>query len=444
MMILGANARAVGAHLAGWRHPDACSSTVMNLKNAINIARIAERGKLQFIFLADGNGVRSMDKPALFEAGGPTDRPAVFEPVTLLAAISMVTEKIGLAATATTTYEEPFMVARKFASLDHLSGGRAAWNLVTTSNAEDALNFGRSEHMARELRYPRAREFAQVVKGLWDSWADDAFPQDKAAGKFLDPSKVHVLDHKGEYFSVHGPLNMARPPQGHPVIFSAGQSDPGRELIASEADCMFATGGTKEASQAIYADVKARMAKYGRSPDSLKILNNVAIYVARSAEEAEAQYQELQALIPPALGVDYLSKVLEMDLTGYPLDGPVPEITGQNVGGTSARLKVANMARLENLTIQQTYRRVLLGSSGNVFKGDPEQVAEQMQDWYEGKACDGFIVSGPVMPRDLTAFVDLVVPELQDRGVFQREYEGKILRKNLGLSKPNNPFFTSP
>ena len=443
MMILGANARAMGSHVGGWRHPDAWYPTVMNLENTVLCAQLAEQGKMHFVFLADGNGVRQMDKPTLFAATSPTDRPSVFEPVTLLSAISMVTKHVGLVATATTTYEEPFSLARKFASLDHLSNGRAGWNLVTTSNAEDALNFGRTEHMARDVRYQRAREFAKVVRGLWDSWADGAFIQDQATGQFLDPTKLHVLNHKGEFFSVRGPLNMARPPQGHPIIFSAGQSDAGMELTASTSDCMFATGATKEDNIATYNDIKGRMAKYGRSPDSLKILPNVVVYVGKTRDEINRHHDELQALIPPALGLDVLSKAIEMDLDGYPLDGPVPEVKGQHVGGTSGRFAIVNMARQEGLTIRQTYERIVLGAGGCVFKGDPIDVADQMEDWYRSKACDGFVLSGPVMPRGLKDFVELVIPELQKRGVFHADYEGKTFRDNLGLTRPSNEFFST-
>ena len=440
MMILGANARAVGAHLAGWRHRDHWAPAVMRLENSVACAQIAERGKMHFVFLADGNGVRQMHKAALFEAMAPTDRPSVFEPITLLSAISMATKHVGLVATATATYEQPFAIARKFASLDHLSAGRAGWNLVTTSNAEDSLNFGHTEHMAREERYPRAMEFAEAVKGLWDSWDDDAFVQDQAAGKFLDRHKVHVLDYKGKYIQVRGPLNMARPPQGHPVVFSAGQSDPGKELTAKMSDCMFATGGSMAAAQANYADIKSRMAKYGRTPDQLKIMHDVTIYAARTSEEAEAHHQELQALIPPALGIDFLSKLLEMDISGYPLDGPVPVITGQNVGGTSLRFSVSEAAHRDGLTIRQTYQRALAGSGGCSFKGSAQEVADQMEAWYRGQACDGFVVSGPVMPRGLNDFVDLVIPELQRRGIFHRDYAGATFRANLGLARPASRF----
>jgi alkanesulfonate monooxygenase len=276
------------------------------------------------LFLADGNSVR-MDEPDVLAAGGLLSRPAVFEPVTLLSAIAQHTEKIGLLATATTTYEQPYTLARKFASLDHLSNGRACWNIVTTSNAGDAFNFSRDEHLARADRYERAQEFVEVCKGLWNSWADDAIIHDRAAGRILDPSKVRALNHKGKHFQVRGPLNIARCPQGFPVLFMAGQSTPGRELAASTADCQFAVTPTKEDAIAYYADVKARMPRYGRSPDSLKVLPGLSVYVGRTASEAQELLEELQALIPPALGVQYLSGLMTMKLSDYPIDGPLPE-----------------------------------------------------------------------------------------------------------------------
>ena len=440
MMILGANIRAVGAHLAGWRHPDAARPITMNPHNSVAYAQLAERGAMHFVFLADGNGVRQMDKPALFAAMAPTDRPTVFEPVTLLSAIAMMTQRIGLVATATTTYEAPFSLARKFASLDHLSGGRAAWNLVTTSHADDALNFGHAEHMPRDERYARAREFVAVVKGLWDSWADDAFLEDAATGRFLDPDRVHVLGHHGDYLDCRGPLNMARPPQGHPVLFSAGQSEPGRDLTAGQSDCMFATGGSMTQAQANYADIKGRMAAFGRDPGQLKILHDVTIYAAPTAAQAEEHFQELQAQIPEALGVDMLSKYLETDLTGLPVDGPLPSTT-QKVGGSSLRTTIAETAQAQGLTIRQTYERVVTGSGGCSFKGSFTQVADEMAAWFTGKACDGFVISGPVMPRGLSAVVDGVIPELRRRGLFHTGYAGRTFRDSLGLARPENRFF---
>lgn len=434
----------LGGHLAGWRHRDSWSDTMMNLEHMKFTAQLAERGKFDLLFMADGNAVRQMDKPVLFAANSPSDRPAVFEPVTLMSALAMHTTHIGFLATATTTYEEPYLLARKFASLDHLSKGRACWNVVTTSYPGDSLNFGIPEHVGRMERYERAREFVDVCKGLWHSWADDAFPQDKATGQYLDPSKVHTLNHKGKFFTIKGPLNVARCPQGYPVLFMAGQSEPGRELAAYTADCLFAVTNTIEDGKVFYADIKGRMARYGRAPDDLRIMPGASVYVGRTREEADELYEELQSLIPPPVGVAYLSKLVEMDLAGYPLDGPLPDLSGETLGLASFRETIAEIARRDNLTLRQTYQRVLPSMGHVVFKGTGKDVADQIEEWYVGKACDGFNIQVPVMPRGLVDFVDLVIPELQHRGLFRTEYTGRTLRENMGLPIPQNPYFMSP
>jgi FMN-dependent oxidoreductase (nitrilotriacetate monooxygenase family) len=431
-----------GGHLGGWRHPDAWTDTVANLDHIVEATRIAESGCFDTIFFADGNAVRDMHHPALFAANSPSARPAGFEPTTLLAAIAMQTRHIGLVATSTTTYDEPYMVARRFASLDLLSQGRAGWNLVTTSYAGDSKNFGRADHMQRDERYERAAEFIEVVKGLWDSWSPDAFPQDKATGQFLDPAKVRMLNHHGKHFDVQGPLNVPRTPQGYPVVFMAGQSGPGRELAAQHADALFAAGDSKESCQEAYADIKSRMAKYGRKPEHLRFIPGISVFVGRTAAEADALFAELQALISPELGVHYLSKMVNRDLSGFPLDGPMPEMPPEQVGGTSLRTYIILMAQREDLTIRQTYERVLPSLGHPVFKGDPVQVADQMEEWIRDSACDGFMISAPYMPHCLKAFVELVVPELQRRGLHRTAYGAK-LRETMGLPMPALPDFSS-
>ena len=435
MMKIACIPNLVGGHLGGWRHKDAFDQPVMNLEAFIEMSQIAERGKLDAVFLADGNGVRDMHIPALFAANHPSARPAFFEPTTLLSAVAMVTGKIGLVATATSTFDEPYMVARRFASMDHISKGRAGWNLVTASNAGDALNFGRSEQ-AREDRYARAQEFYEVVAKLWDSWAPDAFPQDKATGQYLDPARVRSIDHKGTHFSVKGPLNISPTPQGRPVVFMAGQSEPGMELAARYADGLFGAGTTKQDCVDAYTNIKGRMAKYGRAPDHLKILPGVSIYVGRTSAEAEEFYEELQSLISPALGVHYLSKMLVQDLGNLPLDGPLPDdLPEETVGGSSLRRYILDMARRDKLTLRQTYERTLPALGGPVFKGTATQIADEMEDWWRSKACDGFTLLQPVQPRGLRDFVDMVVPELQRRGIYRKEYETSTLRGHLGLSE---------
>lgn len=440
-MVIAANANAQGSHVGEWRHPTAWDRPASNIENAVRMARIAEEGKLDLLFLADGNGVRNLDKPDLFAATSPSDRPGVFEPVTLLSALAMVTRHVGLVATTTTTYDEPFAVARRFASLDHISKGRAGWNLVTTSNPGDALNFSHEEHVARDQRYDRAREFVGIVKGLWDSWADDAFPQDKASGQFLRPDRVHPLNHKGTHFRVAGPLNAPRPPQGHPVVFSAGQSEAGKELSASAADCVFAIEGTIEGARRLYADLKGRLAKYGRAPESLKILSGVTIFVGETEAEADRLMAELDALVPDAVALDYLSKMVGAKMSAYPMDGPMPSLEGEHVGPTGIGHAILAMAREKRLTVRQTARTILPQMAGNLFKGNPMQVADVMEEWYRSQACDGFMVAAPVVPTGMERFCRLVVPELQRRGLFRRDYEGSTLRENLGLARPANRFF---
>ena len=440
MMILAASGGALGGHLGGWRHRDAHSSVTMQLDVMIATAKFAEAGGLDLMFLADGNGVRQMDKPALFAATSPSDRPAVFEPVTLFAALSQHTKHIGFVATATTSYEEPYLIARKFASLDHISGGRAAWNLVTTQYVEDAKNFGRDEHFGREERYERARESLDVVRALWDSWAEDAFVQDKATGRYLDPERVRVTNHRGTHFQVRGPLNVGRAPQGYPVVFMAGQSKAGRDLAAYGADALFGTASNKAEAQREYADIKGRMAKYGRQPDELKILPGMSVLVGRSEAEAEELFQELQSLISEPLAVTYLSKIIGMDVTRLPPDGPMPAGIGEALGGTAIGRSVLEMAAREGLTVRQTYQRVLPSMSGSMVRGTAAQVADVLEDWYRSKACDGFVVSFPVQPRCLRDFVDLVVPELRRRGLRPPAYRGGTLRENMGLKRPVDPW----
>ena len=423
----------VGGHLGGWRHRDAFDNSVMNLEAIVEMAQTAERGKFDAVFLADGNGVREMERPALFAANFPSARPAMFEPTTLLSAVAMATNRLGLVATATSTFDEPWMVARRFSSMDHISKGRAGWNLVTASNAGDALNFSRTE-VGREDRYARAEEFYEVVTALWDSWAPDAFPQDKATGRYLDPARVAPIDHAGTHFKVKGPLSLPPTPQGRPVVFMAGQSALGMELAAKYADALFGAGSTKEDCVGAYADIKGRMAKFGRHPDTLKILPGVSIFAGPTTAAAEQLYEELQSLISPTLGVHYLSKQLTCDLTGCDVDAPVPaDIPAEVVGGSSLRRYMLDMIRREALTVRQAYERLLPAIGGPMFKGSAVEVADLMEDWWRAKAGDGFTVMAPVQPRGLRDVVDLVVPELQRRGLFRTEYAATTLRGHLGL-----------
>jgi alkanesulfonate monooxygenase len=441
MLNLITGLHAVGNHPAGWRHPKAWTDTVMNLEHGIHVARTAERGLFDMLFISDGNGVPDMDAPELFEANCVTVKPAVFEPVTFLSALAMHTSQIGLLATATTTYEETYTLARKFASLDHLSKGRACWNIVTGSNAQDSLNFGKNEHLARYDRYARAAEFVEVCKGLWDSWAEDAFLEDKASGRYLDIARVRELNHTGQFFKIRGPLNAARMPQGYPVLFSAGQSEPGRELAAAVADCMFCATPAKDMAIAFRTDMRARATRHGRPADDLRVFPGAVVYAAETKAMAEDMFAELQRLIDPKVGVLNLSHYVDMDLTSYALDDPFPSLTEDSVGGSSRRYAIAAVAHREKLTIRQTWERFLPSFGHVVMIGDGRSIADTIEDWHASGACDGFNIHVGYQPDGLDRFVDFVIPELQRRGIYKTAYTPGTLREKLGLAVPRNPYF---
>ena len=385
--------------------------------------------------MADHMAVLNMPMAALKRSHTVTS----FEPFTLLSALAGVTEHLGLVATGSTTFDAPYHVARRFASLDHISGGRAGWNIVTTSNPDAALNFGLTEHVEHGERYLRAREFYDVVTGLWDSWADDAFIRDVENGIFFDPAKLHVLDHKGKHLSVRGPLNIARPVQGWPVIVQAGASDAGRQLAAETAEAVFTAQSTLAAGREFYADVKDRMEKAGRSRDYMKILPARFVVVGDTVEEAREKRARLDSLVDYANGIASLSIALGHDASGFDPDAPLPDIPESNAS-KSGRQRAIDLAERENLTVRQLAQR-LGGHSGLAMIGTAVTITDQMEEWLLTEACDGFTVQFPYLPGGLDDFVDRVVPELQRRGLFRREYEGKTLRENLGLPRPSNRFF---
>ncbi len=427
--------RPVSIHTAWWRYPGAAPDANTSFAHLKHYAQTLERGRFDAFFMADHMAVLNMPMAALKRSATVTS----IEPLTLLPALAAVTEHIGLIATASTTFNEPYHIARKFASLDIVSGGRAGWNVVTTSNPDAALNFGMDDHMEHAQRYRRAREFYEVVTGLWDSWADDAFVRDVDAGVYFDPDKLHVLDHRGEYFKVRGPLNVARPPQGWPVIVQAGASEAGRQLAAETAEVIFAAGGKVEAAQAFYADIKSRMARVGRAPDQLKILPGAMVILGGSRAEAQEKKALLDSLVHPDSGVASLSIALGCDASGFDLDAPLPDIPETNAS-KSARDRVLAYARANNATVRQL--AAMVGAySGPTFMGTPASVADEMQHWLESSACDGFTIQFPTVPMGLDEFVDQLVPELQRRDILRREYEGRTLRENLGLSRPGNRFF---
>lgn len=437
MMNLVAALVTTGASLQSWRHPRAFANSVMNYDQMLECARIAEGARMDAVFLFDQNAVIEMENRALFESATPWSRPVAFEPLTLLAALARETSDIGLVSTANTTYDQPFLVARRFASLDYLSGGRAGWNIVTGAFDIEARNFNVDEPPSKAERYARAREFYEVADGLWDSWADDAFPEDRETGVYLNADRVRTLDHEGTFFKVRGPLNVARPVQGKPVIFHAGQSEAGRDLAAYAADCVFGLATDKASAIVFRADIRERAARFGRDPNSIRILPGLSPFVGETHEEVRSMERELGALISPALGVHFLSGIVSMDLSGHAIDGPMPELPPADIVGVeSIRKNIGEMAAREKLTLRQTYERLVPSLGHMVARGTPAEVADLMEDWYRSGACDGFIVSGPIMPYGLTQFADLVVPELRRRGLFRSEYEGSTLRENLGLPVP--------
>lgn len=434
-MKLGAFFMIPGHHVAAWRHPKAEADKIMSFDFIKRLAQTAERGKFDMVFLADTYAVRGKNQKVL----GQTVN-TLFEPFTLLSALSAVTKHIGLIGTVSTTFNDPFNVARRFASLDHLSGGRAGWNVVTSSTDTEAQNFSLEKQLLHEKRYERAEEFVDVVKKLWDSWEDDAIVIDKASAQYADASKIHAINHKGEWFSVAGPLNISRPVQGYPVVVQAGSSEAGKELAARTAEVIFTAWQTLEEAQSFYADVKGRMAKYGRSPEELKIMPGVFPVIGRTEEEADANKKFLEKIIPEEAGVALLSSQLSVDLSRYPVDGPLPDLPElEQVNGGKSRFKlVKDLAERENLTIRQLYQRIAGARGHREIKGTPEQIADQMQEWFENGAADGFNVMPPYLPGGLDDFVDLVIPELQKRGLFRKEYTGSTLRENLGLKRPVN------
>lgn len=434
-MRLGAFMRPVSIHTAAWRYPGGTPDANFNLAALTRYIQTLERGRFDAFFMADHLAVLNMPMEALKRSATVTS----FDPLTLLPALAMMTKHIGLIATASTTFEQPYLIARRFASLDHISGGRAGWNLVTTSNPDAALNFGMDEHMAHGDRYARAREFVDVVTGLWDSWADDAFIRDVDSGIYFDPERLHVLDHKGTYLKVRGPLNIARPVQGWPVIVQAGASDAGRQLAAETAEVVFAGGGPLDEGQRLYADIKGRMDKIGRNREHLKILPGAFVVLGETAQEARDKRALLDSLVHHASGMAALSIALGHDASGFDPDAPLPEIPETNAS-KSGRERVLAMAKREGLTVRQLAGR-LGGYGGLGMVGTPKMVADQMEEWFTTGGCDGFNVMFPYLPGGLDDFVDQVIPELQRRGLFRREYEGLTLRENLGLPRPANRFF---
>jgi N-acetyl-S-(2-succino)cysteine monooxygenase len=434
MMKLGLFMHSGGHHIAAWRAPGVADSATLSLQHHVEIAQAGERGRFDFLFTADTNAIFYGDDLQKLRRTTETLR---LEPITLLSALAAVTNHIGLICTATTTYLDPFHVARQFASLDHLSQGRAGWNLVTSSAPAEAANFSHDAHPDYAYRYARAAEFADVVMGLWDSWEDDAVIENREDGIFYDPDKLHRLDHRGEHFSVRGPLTIHRSPQGRPVIVQAGQSEEGRTLAAQTAEVIFTVQQNFDDACAFYADIKSRAVAAGRAPEEILVMPGLLPVIGITRREAEEKLAEINALIHPDVGIDRLSNILGVDLSDYPLDGPLPEIPpGKEQQG---RQKVViDLARRTDMTISQLYMAVTGVRGHRVLCGTAAEIADSMEEWVDGGAADGFNIMSLTYPSELDEFVDQVIPVLQQRGLYRTEYEGRTLRENLGLPVPGN------
>lgn len=431
---LGAFLPGGGQHIAAWRHPDQPADGATSFEFHKQLALTAERGLFDAYFLADGLAIA-------FGGGieGGNAKVAGFEPVTLFSALAPLTTHLGFIATASTTYEEPYNLARKFASLDLISDGRAGWNVVTTATESAAQNFNLDHQHPHAFRYKRAGEFVEVVKKLWDSFEDDAFLRDRETGRFFDPPKVHYTNHRGEHFKVRGPLNVSRSPQGHPVIVQAGQSDDGRGLAALTAEVIFTAHQHIETAQEFYRDIKARARGLGRNPDHVLIMPGVSPFIGRTLEEAKEKYERLTSLILEEDGLALIKGLTggELDLTGADLDGPLPPAPPTE-GMKSRQALIRQIADENNFTIRQLYQWVASARGHFTIVGTPETIADTLQEWFENEAADGFNILPPWLPTGLNDFVDLVIPELQRRGLFRTEYEGRTLRENLGLPFPQN------
>jgi FMN-dependent oxidoreductase (nitrilotriacetate monooxygenase family) len=427
-MHIGVLLLAAGNTVSGWRLPEAQAGS-QNFPLIKRVAEKAEQAKLDFIFLADGLNSFPGMHPSMV---------ARLEPLTLLGSLAMCTKVIGLAATASTTYTEPYNLARMLASLDHLTGGRIAWNIVTGAFAEAAENFGAAEHPLQEERYAIAHEFMDVIKGLWDSWEEDALTMDKASGKFIDAAKLHVLDHHGKYFDVKGPLNITRPPQGYPVFMQAGASDAGSHFAAKFAEVVFMVQQNKDAAASFVKKLKT-LAKdqYGRDPNTLKILPGICPIVGSTEAEAKAKVAEIGALTDPAYAMKVLSERMGADLSSYPLDGPVPELLPSTILQGHA-ITLAETAKRRNMTLRELRDFVGLSLGHKLMVGTPEQIADEMEEWFTASAADGFNLLPPYFPGAFDNFADHVVPVLQNRGLFRTEYTGRMLREHLGLPRPEH------
>ncbi len=431
-----------GGHIAGWRHPRAAANALCDVDYFTSLARVAERGLFDAVFLADSVGYHPVKGEEIF-SGLETPK---LDPALLLSAMSVVTKSVGLIGTASTTYCEPYELARRFATLDHISHGRAGWNIVTSTMENEAHNFGRDAHMSHADRYERAAEFVDVATKLWGSWANGSVLADKASGRYTDPAHIHGLDHKGTYFNVAGPLNVPRPPQGHPVLVQAGASATGKRFAASCAEVIFTSHPSKESAIAFRTEMRALLGEFDRAPDSMKILPAITPILAASREEAEALQAQLDALIPESIAISKLEALLgNIDLSGHAPGDRLPPLPDRVMEGqNSTRDRVLDLSAREQLSIRDLAQRVAAGRTSRTVVGTATDIADELEAWYREGAADGFVISPPFLPAGLEDFVDQVVPELQRRGVFRTSYEGSTLRDRLGLDVPANRFDTDP
>lgn len=420
-----------GGHIASWRHPDNPADGAINIDRYIEWAQMAERAKFDLVFLADNLGLKDADVSDLSRTANSI---MFIEPITALSAVAMKTSHIGLVSTASTTYTEPYNLARMFASLDHISGGRAGWNLVTSAQPTEAENYSMAKQIAHDTRYERAEEYADVVFGLWDSWAPGALIRDKETGHYFEPTAMKRLDHEGKFFKVNGPLNVMRPPQGRPTIFQAGSSGPGMNLAARVADCVFTAQPTMEGGIEFYKKIKDLAAGFGRDAEQIKVLPGIFPVVGSTEEEARKKFKELQDLVHPELGLSILTAAIGggVDLSEYDIDGPVPDLPVTK-GNQTFQSKLLETARRDNLTLRQLYLRYASGYGHRQIIGSVEQVADELEESFHARAADGFALSIPWLPGSLQDFTEMVIPELQRRGLFRTEYEAETLRENLGI-----------
>jgi len=434
-MKLGLNLVGNGAHGGGWRMPASALGSSLDFALWKRLAILAEKAKFHFMFWADGAAVRSSakdDTQLSYES-----RVDVFEPLTLVAALSAVTEHLGFVATASTTYNDPYTLARKLASLDHISGGRIGWNVVTSWSEQEALNYGREAHMEHGARYRRAGEFVDVAFGLWDSWEDDAFIRNKGTGQYFDPTRLHTLNHRGENFSVRGPLNVARPIQGYPVIAQAGASGPGQELAGRIAELVYIMHDKRENAAAYYASVKASAVAHGRSPDGLLVMPGVMPIMGRTMQEARDLAEQLDELVHPQYVMASLNGSFG-DLSGYALDDPAPPPLAESNSMKSNHALLKKQLEGKTITVRELIRQ-RSAPGHRVIVGTPQTVADEMEDWFAGRVCDGWNITPPFYPGPVEDVFELLVPELQRRGVFHTGYEGRTLRESLGLPRPAHP-----